>query len=139
LIGSLDFYVYALDASNGAVRWKYETGLGVSSSPAVSGEATVIGSKDGYLYALEIATGKLRWKTRASPGDYGSGSVRRFGDLLAIGWSTCAGCGDGKHVVASRAGVRSAECAGNRGTNNVPDEQRGRSVCAGIKRLPAGC
>jgi outer membrane protein assembly factor BamB len=58
--------VYALDANNGAVRWKYETGLGVSSSPAVSGEVTVIGSKDGYLYALEIATGKLLWKTRAS-------------------------------------------------------------------------
>jgi eukaryotic-like serine/threonine-protein kinase len=47
------------------VRWKYETGLGVSSSPAVSGEVAVAGSKDGHLYALEVGTGKLRWKVRA--------------------------------------------------------------------------
>jgi outer membrane protein assembly factor BamB len=45
------------------VRWKYETGLGISSSPAVSGDLAVIGSKDGYLYGLETETGRLRWKT----------------------------------------------------------------------------
>jgi outer membrane protein assembly factor BamB len=45
------------------VRWKYETGLGIASSPAVSGDLAVIGSKDGFLYALETQTGRLRWKT----------------------------------------------------------------------------
>jgi outer membrane protein assembly factor BamB len=47
------------------VRWKYETGLGIASSPAVLDELVVIGSKDGYLYALDIP-GQLRWKARAS-------------------------------------------------------------------------
>jgi outer membrane protein assembly factor BamB len=37
--------------------------LGIASSPAVSGDLTVIGSKDGFLYALETQTGHLRWKT----------------------------------------------------------------------------
>jgi outer membrane protein assembly factor BamB len=75
----LDFFVYALDANTGAVRWKYETGLGVSSPPSISGEVAVIGSKDGYLYALEIGTAKLLWKVRA--GEVITGPVV-FGDSL---------------------------------------------------------
>jgi outer membrane protein assembly factor BamB len=35
------------------------------SSPAVSGDLTVVGGKDGYLYAWDISTGKLRWKAQA--------------------------------------------------------------------------
>jgi outer membrane protein assembly factor BamB len=46
------------------VRWKYETGLGIASSPAIWSDLTFFGSKDGFLYALETQTGKLRWKTR---------------------------------------------------------------------------
>ena len=48
------------------MRWKYETGLGISSSPAVSEDLAVVGSKDGFLYAFEIPTGRLRWKVQAS-------------------------------------------------------------------------
>jgi outer membrane protein assembly factor BamB len=64
LIGSEDFFFYAISATTGEVRWKYETGLGIASSPAVGGDLTFFGSKDGFLYALETHTGKLRWKTR---------------------------------------------------------------------------
>ena len=49
-----------------SVRWKYETGLGISSSPAVFEDLAVVGSKDGFLYALEIQTGRLRWKVQVS-------------------------------------------------------------------------
>jgi outer membrane protein assembly factor BamB len=52
-----------MNASTGEVRWKYETGLGIASSPAVSGDLAVIGSKDGFLYAFDFHTGQLRWKT----------------------------------------------------------------------------
>ena len=51
--------------ATGAVRWKFETKLGISSSPAASEEFVVFGSKDGNLYALDIRTGNLRWKTFA--------------------------------------------------------------------------
>jgi outer membrane protein assembly factor BamB len=61
-VGSEDFFFYAIDAGTGAVRWKFETKLGVSSSPAASQELVVFGSKDGNLYALDIPTGKLNWK-----------------------------------------------------------------------------
>jgi outer membrane protein assembly factor BamB len=62
------------------VKWKYETGLGISSSPAVSGDLAFIGSKDGFLYALEIQNGRLRWKVQVSdvvtaPPVIGSGIV----------------------------------------------------------------
>jgi len=46
------------------VRWKYETGLGISSSPAATGDVVYIGSKDGFVYALGTRTGELKWKTR---------------------------------------------------------------------------
>ena len=35
LIGSEDFFFYAMNATSGEVRWKYETGLGIASSPAI--------------------------------------------------------------------------------------------------------
>ena len=64
----------------GSVRWKYETGLGISSSPAVYEDLAVVGSKDGFLYALEIQSGRLRWKVRVddvvtAPPVIGSGLV----------------------------------------------------------------
>jgi len=37
----------------GSLKWKYETGDDVSSSPAIAPDGTVyFGSEDGYLYAL---------------------------------------------------------------------------------------
>ena len=63
MIGSQDFWFYAMNSASGEVRWKYETGLGISSSPAVSEDLVVVGSKDGFLYALQTQTGRLRWRT----------------------------------------------------------------------------
>jgi len=72
------------------VRWKYETGLGIASSPAVAGDLAIIGSKDGYLYALEIQTGRLRWRTQVgevvtAPPVVGDGVVCiQAGGLVAL-------------------------------------------------------
>ncbi|MBV9149904.1 MAG: PQQ-like beta-propeller repeat protein, partial [Candidatus Eremiobacteraeota bacterium] len=61
-IGSGDHNVYALDATTGALRWKFTTGDVVHASPAVSGGVVYVGSFDRYFYALDAATGALRWK-----------------------------------------------------------------------------
>ena len=51
--GSLDTYVYALNATTGAGLWSYKTGLYVSCVPAVDDEGTVyVGSYDHSFYAL---------------------------------------------------------------------------------------
>ena len=34
-------------------RWRYETGVGVESSPAVVAGVVYVGSLDRYLYALD--------------------------------------------------------------------------------------
>ena len=67
--GSGDGYVYALDAADGKLRWKFKTGNVVHASPAVEGNTLYVGSWDSYFYALDATTGVQRWrfKTGADP------------------------------------------------------------------------
>jgi len=45
-----------------ALKWRYQTGSGVSSSPAIGADGTVyVGSSDSYLYAFNPA-GTLKWR-----------------------------------------------------------------------------
>jgi eukaryotic-like serine/threonine-protein kinase len=60
--GSGDGNVYALDASSGALKWKFQTGDVVHASPAISDSTLFIGSWDSYFYALDTATGKQKWR-----------------------------------------------------------------------------
>ena len=74
-IYSNDDYLYAVDANNGKLRWKFKT-IGhvsdISSVPAIAEGAVFFGtgyysSSDswnpkGYFYALDAATGKLQWE-----------------------------------------------------------------------------
>ena len=61
-IGSGDRNVYALDATTGALRWKFATGNVVHSSPAVWNGTVYVGSWDRYFYALDAKSGALHWK-----------------------------------------------------------------------------
>jgi outer membrane protein assembly factor BamB len=61
-IGSLDNCVYALDATTGSEKWKFETGGIVHSSPAVCGNTVYTGSWDNHVYALDATTGSEKWK-----------------------------------------------------------------------------
>ena len=62
--GSEDYVFYAVDAESGKLRWKFETGLGITSSAAVAGRTVYFGGRDGYLYALATADGRQIWKSR---------------------------------------------------------------------------
>lgn len=55
-------YLYAFDADTGVVRWRYETGDGVITKPAVTEETVWFGSSDNAVYALDVATGEQRWQ-----------------------------------------------------------------------------
>ncbi|MBU4223448.1 MAG: PQQ-binding-like beta-propeller repeat protein [Euryarchaeota archaeon] len=56
--------VYALDANNGNVKWKFNTtGTVAFSSPVVSRGVVYVSSSE-YVYALEESSGDLRWKYR---------------------------------------------------------------------------
>jgi len=60
-VGSSDFDVYCLDASNGKQVWNYTTEAEVYSSPAVAGGCVLAGSYDGNVYCLNATSGSEIW------------------------------------------------------------------------------
>jgi outer membrane protein assembly factor BamB len=58
--GSADYNLYALDATTGQLKWKYNAGLYVTSSPAVSDDTVYFGGNN-YIYALDATTGQEKW------------------------------------------------------------------------------
>ena len=66
---SADASVAALDAADGAVRWKFLAGGPVRFAPAGWRDRVFVASDDGCLYALSLADGRLLWKHRGGPDD----------------------------------------------------------------------
>jgi eukaryotic-like serine/threonine-protein kinase len=62
-IGSRDWHIYCLNASNGKQMWNYSTANEVNSSPAVYNGSVYVGSDDGYVYSIDLATGLPLWKS----------------------------------------------------------------------------
>jgi eukaryotic-like serine/threonine-protein kinase len=60
--GCGDGNVYSLDATKGALNWKFKTGDVVHASPVISAGELYIGSWDSYFYAIDAATGKEKWR-----------------------------------------------------------------------------
>jgi outer membrane protein assembly factor BamB len=58
---SEDHNVYALDASTGALVWKYPTGDVMLGSPTVANGVLYVGSNDNNVYALDAKTGAKLW------------------------------------------------------------------------------
>lgn len=55
-------YVSGAGGGLGTVKWTFQTGGKVFSSPVVLNGTVYIGSEDKNLYAIDIHTGKARWK-----------------------------------------------------------------------------
>jgi outer membrane protein assembly factor BamB len=60
--GSGDGNIYSVNATSGALNWKFKTGDVVHASPAIADGILFIGSWDSYFYALDAATGQERWR-----------------------------------------------------------------------------
>lgn len=60
--GSGDGNIYALNAADGSLKWKFATGDVVHASPALADGTIFIGSWDSFFYALDAATGKEKWR-----------------------------------------------------------------------------
>ena len=72
----------------GEVKWSFQTGNNIRSTPALYKGVGYFGSDDGHLYALDIQTGKLQWKFQAAGAVSSSPAVlSRHG--LHRGWRRC--------------------------------------------------
>jgi outer membrane protein assembly factor BamB len=64
--GGQDQKIYAVNASNGSLKWEYLTGDKVASSPMVYGGMCILGSADYGIYCIDTTSappnGELRWK-----------------------------------------------------------------------------
>jgi eukaryotic-like serine/threonine-protein kinase len=60
--GSGDGNLYAVDATSGELRWKFQTGDVVHASPAYADGVLFFGSWDSYFYAVDATTGKEKWR-----------------------------------------------------------------------------
>jgi outer membrane protein assembly factor BamB len=74
-IGSDDGSLYALDATNGSVVWRGETGGSVRSSPAVVGGTAYVGSLGGGLYAFDVNDGSETWNVSTGDSIYSPPTV----------------------------------------------------------------
>src|SRR4030095_3405829 len=45
-----------------SVKWTYDAGDAIDSSPAIADNVVYIGSAKGELLAIDLASGSLRWK-----------------------------------------------------------------------------
>ena len=82
-MGSADSNLYALNATNGELVWRYATGGEVASSPVVTNWAVMFGSYDGKVYAVDALTGMLRWSYQT--GDKVVSSPALAHDTLYVG------------------------------------------------------
>ena len=64
-VGARDGWIYAIDAANGAERWRFDHKISwINTSPAFLDGVVYAGSSDGqFVQALDAATGKELWRT----------------------------------------------------------------------------
>jgi outer membrane protein assembly factor BamB len=60
-----DGYLYAMDASNLLLEWRFATEDKIWSTPAVDGDTVYIGSFDNRLYAVNAYDGSQKWQFQA--------------------------------------------------------------------------
>ncbi|MDA0735011.1 MAG: PQQ-binding-like beta-propeller repeat protein [Chloroflexi bacterium] len=62
LVGSDDNNLYAINADNGAEKWRFMAGDKIWSTPVIANDTVYFGSHDRNVYALDLATGDVKWQ-----------------------------------------------------------------------------
>jgi serine/threonine protein kinase len=60
-IGSYDGNLYAIDETDGTVRWRFKTQRGIVSRPTPIAEMVIVGSEDRSVYAVSRQNGRAIW------------------------------------------------------------------------------
>lgn len=82
-VGNLDHHLYAIDAADGSLRWRYRTAGPVTSSPLVIDGVVYFGSNDGNLYAIDVDKREPLWKLPTK--DWMNSSPRHADGVLYVG------------------------------------------------------
>lgn len=128
-IGSDDGNLYALNAHNGTLLWKYTTGGAILSSPALVNNTIYVGSMDKYLYAIDAATGALKWKFLTATGIGSESPVVSNGTVLI----TCSGTYPDGHIYAVDAVSGTLKWAKNLPGPSTPVASGGKVFLTGIE------
>ncbi|MCA9300041.1 MAG: PQQ-binding-like beta-propeller repeat protein, partial [Phycisphaerales bacterium] len=100
-IGSNDFVMYAIDATTGAERWRYETdekivgGATIVETP--ERDILIFGSHDFFVYGLDASTGEVVWTYETM--ERVNATPARVGHMVYVG-----GCGTRLHEIDGRTG-----------------------------------
>jgi outer membrane protein assembly factor BamB len=97
--GSGDGNVYAVNASDGVLQWKFATKDVVHASPAVVNGVVYIGSWDSYLYAIDAETGQEKWSLKTGEDETIHNQVGFQSSPAVVDGVVYVGCRDA-HVYA---------------------------------------
>lgn len=65
-VGSLDNHLYALDATTGVEKWRFNAQDSVLDKPAIADNIVYFGNSDGVLYAVNAQTGEQLYQVKTT-------------------------------------------------------------------------
>ncbi|HEX4781649.1 MAG TPA: PQQ-binding-like beta-propeller repeat protein [Usitatibacter sp.] len=92
--GSGDGHLYALDRTDGTLRWKFHTGDVVHASPAYADGVLYFGSWDSYFYAVDAKTGQEKWRFHGGEDPVIHNQVGFQGSAAVVDGVVYVGCRD---------------------------------------------
>ena len=66
LLGTKDGQVYAIEQSNGDIRWRTTVSSEVLAAPETNGDVVIVATIDGQVFGLEASDGQVRWRSEVS-------------------------------------------------------------------------
>jgi outer membrane protein assembly factor BamB len=75
--------LYALDAGNGSVRWRFDTELPLGNSPTVDGSVVYVGGFDRKIHALNALNGTHLWSFDGAQAGYSTNPLVVEGKVIA--------------------------------------------------------